>query len=144
MRTSFFAVCFTCFILLFSCDQKPHDLLPDLLRSDSAAVLFYKNPPDVRFFTLSKVKDMKQLKVITADVNGSVIAGKEACASWGKIYFYKGTEEVQVVYFSPEESCRTFSFIVNGRKHMVAMSPAAAALLENLKANSVELPSAAE
>lgn len=123
-----------------SCQQQPKNLMPDLVLADSATIMFYKNPPNPRFFTINKVKDVHALQQVIDDANGPVVEGFETCASWGKIYFYKGKEEVLVVYFTPEKSCRVLSFIINGKKYMVRMSDSSATLLNNLKLQSVELP----
>lgn len=131
-------------VLFIACKEEKRDLLPDIAKSDSATVMFYTNPPNSRFFTIVKVPKVAELQPIFKDVNASVIMEKQECASWGKIYFYRGTEEVQVVYFSPEESCQTFSFIINGQKFVAPMSPTSSQLLTQLKKREVSLPSAAE
>ncbi|MBM3439763.1 MAG: hypothetical protein FJX94_02730 [Bacteroidetes bacterium] len=132
------------FFLVAACKQDRKNLLPDISKADSATVMFYKQPPNHRFFTIVKIKHVKELNAITQDVNAAVIQEKQECASWGKIYFYQGREAVQVVYFSPEQSCGIFSFILNGEKLVVPMSDASSKLLQAFKDRAVELPAATE
>lgn len=131
-------------VLFIACKDEKRDLLPDIVKSDSATVMFYTNPPDPRFFTIVKVPKVAELQPIFKDVNASVINEKQECASWGKIYFYSGTEEVLVVYFSPEPACQTFSFIINGEKFVTQMTDASSELLKQLKLREVSLPAATE
>lgn len=129
------------FFLIAACKQERKNLLPAISKADSATVMFYKQPPNNRFFTIVKIRNVADLNAITRDVNTAVIQEKQECGSWGKIYFYQGKEEVQVVYFSTEENCGIFSFIQNGEKLVVPMSDASSKLLQALKKRSVELPS---
>jgi predicted small lipoprotein YifL len=123
-----------CFAFLFSCGKKgKSNLLPAINNADSAAVMFYDSIGNPRFFKYTKVYSINEMKSVLDDINDEVVKLKTDCQSEGKIYFYKSKEAVDVVYFNSADSCRRYSFIINGEKFFVKMSAAAKAYIEKLK-----------
>lgn len=125
-------------IFIFSCKNSKSKMMPEISNADSAAVQYYKTPGNPRFYSYTKVKDVKQLEQVIKDVNDKVIKNRDNCVTQGKIYFYKGTEEVYTIYFSMAEGCKTLSFIKTGEKYFTGMSKEAVALLSELQKEAKE------
>jgi len=127
-----FLVLFSCIVAAGSCKQGLKNGISEIKTADSVTVIYYDRPPDNRFFKITKVPVVTQLNSIINDVNASASKSTDGCESIGKVYFYKGTEQVYVVYFSDRE-CSELSYIRNGEKYTTSMSPATWELLEKLK-----------
>jgi hypothetical protein len=123
---------------LMACKSGIQYAMPEIKDADSATIIYYNKPPDTRFFKVVKGKKPRELETIIEDVNTSAQKNAEAsCESIGKIYFYKGTEQVYVVYFS-DKSCSKLAFIKNGLRYESEMSEASFKLLNEWKAKATE------
>jgi len=122
---------------LVSCDNSTKNAMLEINTADSATIIYYERPPDNRFFKVVKGKKITDLKSVSEDVNAGAIKSKATCESIGKIYFYKGTEQVYIVYFS-DDTCRRFSFIKNGERYESDMSNVSFDLLDQLKSSATE------
>ena len=120
-----------------SCNHGISNAMLEINTADSATIIYYERPPDNRFFKVVKGKTITDLKSVVKDVNASAIKSKATCESIGKIYFYKGTEQVYIVYFS-DDTCRRFSFIKNGERYESDMSNVSFDLLDKLKSSATE------
>jgi len=123
---------------LFSCQSEPSKLMPGLATADSAAIMYYDQPNNPRFFKYTKIFDRKQIEALAHDANGSVIEARDECPTDGKIYLYHPKGVVDVLYFSRAETCNTFSFIVTGEKYFASMSDESRAMIDSLQKNAVE------
>jgi hypothetical protein len=144
-------------IFLFSCNQQKTSLSSDvkqvaanydsnndkvdiysgkmneIFQSDSAVFMFYNTPGNPRFFTYTKVKNMKSLINLFRNVNNPISDSLSGCVTQGKIYFYEGKEAVYPVYFNNIDSCATFSYIKTGEKYYTKMDVEPKLLLDSLK-----------
>jgi hypothetical protein len=105
----------------------------EIFQSDSAVFMFYNTPGNPRFFTYTKVKNMKLLNNLFRNVNNPISDSSSGCITQGKIYFYKGKEAVYPVYFNNIDSCSTFSYIKTGEKYYTKMDVESKLLLDSLK-----------
>lgn len=126
--------------VLVSCKESKEvkNLAPEMAGCDSAAVMYYKQPGDPRFFTVVKLYDKASLALIAGDVNGRVISAKDTCTSEGKIYYYGKGDAVFVAYFSRNPDCLSFSYIKTGKKYFMRMSETAMKLLDNKQKEAKE------
>jgi len=137
-RYVFFILLSVFLIGLGACKSGIQNLMPEIKDADSATIIYYKKPPDNRFFKVVKVKKATELATVIQDVNASAQKQMTAsCESIGKIYFYKGTEQVYVVYFSAA-NCSKLAFIKNGERYEAQMSNKSSELLSELKIQSIE------
>jgi hypothetical protein len=97
-------------------------------------VIYYKKPANPRFYRVLKVLDVQLLKPIIEDVNSAQIASNNNCPSLGKLYFYGKGDIVDVVYFSNDDSCNSFSFIKNGEKYFTRMGVRSQQLIDSINA----------
>ena len=142
-------IIFTLFVCLSSCmrhdkqhenkklDQtyvpiKPKGMMDQISLADSAVCIYYDKPSNPRFFKVTKIKDMGLLNDVISDINSSTISGSDDCQTLGKLYFYGKGDIVDVVYFSNQDSCMTFSFIKNGEKYFSRMGKDAQQLIDSL------------
>ena len=146
-----FSYLFVLFMGFGSCQSDTHDteknkksnladtiVLPEIKDADSATIIYYNNPPNDRFFKVVKGKKPAGLEIIIKDVNEtSQKVSQATCLSFGKIYFYKGTEQVYIIYFS-DKKCSKLAFIKNGVRYESKMSEASSQLLEEWKAKATE------
>lgn len=125
-----------------SCRETPgrKNLLPDLIRSDSAVVMYYHEPGKPRFFNFSKVYSRPFIEAMAEAVNKKTITGKESCVTQGKIYFYGAKGAVETVYFSRADTCRTLSFIKTGEKYFTRMPDALRDSLNWIEKRAVVMP----
>jgi hypothetical protein len=130
-------VAFLLSIVFISCDQGIINAMPEINTADSATIIYYNKPTDNRFFKIVKGEKISNLKSILNDVNASALKTKASCESVGKIYFYKGTEQVYVIYFS-DERCSRLAFIKNGERYEAKLSKKSSELLNELKLKSVD------
>lgn len=105
----------------------------EIFQSDSAVFMFYNTPGNPRFFTYTKVKNMKSLINLFRNVNNTISDSLAGCVTQGKIYFYNGKEAVYPVYFNNIDSCSTFSYIKTGEKYYTKMAVESKKLLDSLK-----------
>ena len=112
--------------------------MPEIHDCDSATIMYYKTPGNPRFFSMTKVRDMDSLAVITKDVNGKLITGKDSCITLGKIFFYGKGEAVYPVYFSGDNTCMTLSFIKTGEKYFTKMSDETKKILDRYQLSAKE------
>ena len=112
---------------------KPKGMMAQINLADSAAFIYYDNPSNPRFFKVSKVRNIALLTAVISDINSSSISGSETCQTLGKLYFYGKSDIVDVVYFSNEENCMTFSFIKNGEKYFSRMGKESKRLIDSLR-----------
>lgn len=105
----------------------------EIFQSDSAVFMFYIKPGNPRFFTYTKVKNMKSLINLFRNVNQPISDSLAGCITQGKIYFYKGKEAVYPVYFNNIDSCSTFSYIKTGEKYYTKMDIDSKRLIDSLK-----------
>lgn len=105
----------------------------EIFQSDSAVFMFYTTPGNPRFFTYTKVKNMKSLVNLYRNVNNTITDSLPGCITQGKIYFYKGKEVVYPVYFNNIDSCATFSYIKTGEKYYTKMDVESKNFLDSLK-----------
>lgn len=115
-------------------------MLPALIESDSAVVMYYHTPGDPRFFNMTKAIVKNPLPVVATDVNGKVIEARDSCITQGKIYFYGKAGAVETIYFSRNKDCMKLSFIKTGEKYFTAMSDDTKELLDRLEKNVTVLP----
>ncbi len=116
---------------------KPKGMMDQISLADSAAWIYYDKPSNPRFFKVTKVKDMGLLKTVIADINSGSISGSKTCQTHGKFYFYGKGDIVDVVYFSNEDSCMSFSFVKNGEKYYSRMSEGAQQLIDSLRKKAI-------
>lgn len=110
------------FLILEGCGEKGQpNLMPETNGADSVAILYYKTPGNPRFFTFSKSRDTNQMQVLSRNINEPARHMKKDCATEGKIFFYRGTEEAYPVYFSLQEGCEQLYFIRTGEKYFVKL-----------------------
>ena len=105
----------------------------EIFQSDSAVFMFYTKPGNPRFFTYTKVKNMKSLINLFRNVNNPISDSLAGCITQGKIFFYKGEDAVYPVYFNNIDSCSTFSYIKTGEKYYTKMDVESKMLLDSLK-----------
>lgn len=133
----FFFLLFGFSIGLVACRSSIKNVMPEIRDADSATIIYYEKPQDNRFFKVVKGKKPRELATIIEDVNASAQKYVEAsCESIGKIYFYKGTEQVYVVYFSAE-NCSKLAFIKNGERYEAQMSNQSSELLNQLETKAI-------
>ncbi len=106
-------------------------------KADSAAVIYYNQPANPRFFRVVKLRNLSLLQGTMAEINGEFLYGFEECPSMGKFYFYGKGDIVDVVYFSIIDSCMTFSFIKNGDKHFTRMGLSSKKLIDSLSIHAI-------
>ena len=123
-------------------DQSKKNKMPELSTCDSDSVMFYHNPGNSRFFTMTKVYDKKKLSAIAGNINGKVISPADSCTTQGKIYYYGKADAVYIVYFYRAKDCMTVSFIKAGEKYFVGMREATKSLLNELQKTAKEPGSA--
>jgi len=116
---------------------KSKGMMDQINLADSAACIYYDKPSNPRFFKVTKVRDMALLKTVIADVNSGNISGSKTCQTLGKFYFYGKGDIVDVVYFSNEDSCMSFSFIKNGEKYFSRMGKDAQQLIDSLRKKAI-------
>ncbi len=105
----------------------------EIFQSDSAVFMFYNTPGNPRFFTYTKVNNMKSLINLFRNINNTISDSISGCITQGKIYFYNGKEAVYPVYFNNIDSCATFSYIKTGEKYYTKMDVESRLLLDSLK-----------
>ena len=137
-RTTLVIVVMLSSVALACKDPAKNNMLPELAGCDSAAVMYYHKPGNPRFFNMTKLFDKTSLSLITADINGKIIAG-DTCATQGKIYYYGKGDAVYIAYFTRAKECMTFSFIKTGEKYFVKMSDEVKKLLDDLQKQAKEL-----
>lgn len=132
--------------VLLSCKSETgkKNLLPALADSDSAIVMYYYTPGNLRFFNMTKVYDKAFIARFSQTVNKKTIDAKENCTTQGKIYFYGKKGAVETVYFSRADSCMTLSFIKTGEKYFVKMNKELKLSLDELEKKAITLPAAGE
>jgi hypothetical protein len=122
----FFFLLFGFSIGLVACRSSIKNVMPEIRDADSATIIYYEKPQDNRFFKVVKGKKPRELATIIEDVNASAQKYVEAsCESIGKIYFYKGTEQVYV------------AFIKNGERYEAQMSNQSSELLNQLETKAI-------
>lgn len=125
--------------ILVSCGGKgTPSLMPEISTADSMAILYYTTPGNPRFYTFSKSTDTVQMRMISNNVNQSAKPMKTDCATAGKMFFYKGTEEAYTVYFSNDEDCSRLYFIRTGEKYYVPLKEEVKKILEEWKKGAKE------
>lgn len=122
-----------CYWLMACNEPGKKNLLPQLIDSDSAVVMYYHTPGDPRFFKYTKVQDMMMVTSIISEVNKGTIKSRPDCATQGKIYFYGKGDAVYAVYFSDTEDCLTYSIIVTGEKYYLKMSKEVKKILQEFR-----------
>jgi hypothetical protein len=122
---------------LLSCEHGKQNVMPEINTADSLTIIYYNNPPDTRFFKVVKGKKTADLKTLVDEVNRGAVQKTASCESIGKIYFYKGTEQVYIIYFS-DGDCGRLSFIKNGERYESKMSQSTFNMLEGWKQHAVE------
>jgi hypothetical protein len=116
---------------------KPKGMMDQISLADSAACIYYDKPSNPRFFKVTKIKDMGLLKTLIVDINSGSISGAETCQTLGKWYFYGKGDIVDVVYFSTEDSCMSFSFIKNGEKYFSRMGMESQRIIDSLQQHAL-------
>ncbi len=82
--------------------------------------------------------DKKVIASLAWEINGKIINGNDACVTQGKIYCYRGKNEVYVIYFNRSPGCMTLSYIKTGEKFYVPMSNKLKELLDELEGTALE------
>jgi hypothetical protein len=118
-----------------------NDLLPLVSTSDSAVVLYYREPGEPRFFRISKVYRTGFIDQVAQAVNRRAVAGKATCITQGKIHFYRSGGAVETIYFSRADSCRSLSFIKTGEKYVTQMPTMVLDSLNQFEKRAVSLSS---
>jgi len=116
--------------------NKPKGMMDQINLADSAACIYYDKPSNPRFFKVTKVRNIGLLTAVIDDVNSGSISGSATCQTMGKLYFYGKGDIVDIVYFSNEDSCMTFSFIKNGEKYFTRMGKDAQRMIDSLRQNA--------
>ncbi|MDX1954491.1 MAG: hypothetical protein SFU20_03100 [Chitinophagaceae bacterium] len=112
--------------------------MPEIMTADSVAILYYTTPGNPRFYTFSKSSDTVQMRMVSNNVNQPAKPMKTDCATAGKMFFYKGTEEAYTVYFSTIEDCSRLYFIRTGEKYYVPLKDEVKKILEEWKKGAKE------
>jgi hypothetical protein len=136
---AFTLISFCCWFLACK-EQGKGNLLPQLIESDSAVVMYYHTAGDPRFFNMKKVQDKEFISLIASAVNRNTIKAKDSCTTQGKIYFYGKAGAVETIYFSRANDCMTLSFIKTGEKYFTNMSTEIKETLNELEKHVTVLP----
>ncbi|MDP3392173.1 MAG: hypothetical protein Q8R77_07740 [Sediminibacterium sp.] len=122
-----------------------------LHQADSVQILFFTDPFGkdslryTRFFKHYNTSDDSTVQPLLKNLDQLFLLRTEVmkCRSEGKIFFFKGTQELKTVYFSTQANgdCAYMYFIKDGGFYYFPIQPATAALLRKLKPLAVK-PSA--
>lgn len=115
---------------------KPKGMMDQIRFADSAALIYFNQPGNPRFFKVTQLRNLDVLKELMTEVNGAHVRGVENCQTLGKFYFYGKGDIVDVVYFTNADSCMTFSYIKNGEKYFSRMGLFSKHLIDSLKTAS--------
>jgi hypothetical protein len=139
-HTFFLAIALFGYIFYFSCKTVTvkRKMFPALYNADSAYVLYYNEPGNPRFFTLSKQTDTVSFRPLVENVNGIIIDSSKACSTEGKIYFYEGANAVHTVYFSRTENCDALYFFIGAEKYYTRMTDEIKSWLDKLESTAME------
>lgn len=122
-----------------------------LHQADSVQILFFTDPFGkdslryTRFFKHYNTSAADVVKPILKNLDQLFILRTEVmkCRSEGKIFFFKGTQELKTVYFNTQANgdCAYMYFIKDGGFYYFQVQPETAALLRKIKPQAVQ-PSA--
>ena len=122
-----------------------------LHQADSVQILFFSDPYGkdslryTRFFKHYNTSDDSTVQPLLKNLDQLFLLRTEVmkCRSEGKIFFFKGTQELKTVYFSTQANgdCAYMYFIKDGGFYYFQIQPATAALLRTIKPKAVQ-PSA--
>lgn len=122
-----------------------------LHQADSVQILFFTDPFGkdslryTRFFTHYNTSEDLTVQPLLENLDQLFLLRTEVmkCRSEGKIFFFKGTQELKTVYFNTQANgdCAYLYFIKDGGFYYFPIQPATAALLRKLKPLAVK-PSA--
>ena len=122
-----------------------------LHQADSVQILFFTDPFGkdslryTRFFKHYNTSAAAVVQPILKNLDQLFILRTEVmkCRSEGKIFFFKGTQELKTVYFNTQANgdCAYMYFIKDGGFYYFQVQPETAALLRKIKPQAVQ-PSA--
>ena len=122
-----------------------------LHQADSVQILFFTDPFGkdslryTRFFKHYNTSAADVVKPILKNLDQLFLLRTEVikCRSEGKIFFFKGTQELKTVYFNTQANgdCAYMYFIKDGGFYYFQVQPETAALLRKIKPQAVQ-PSA--
>ncbi len=112
---------------------KTKGMMDQINLADSAALIYYNQPGNPRFFTVTQLHNPEFLSGLIEDINSPQVADDKDCPTLGKLYFYGKGDIVDVVYFSNNDSCMTFSWIKNGEKYFTPMGMASKKFIDSMK-----------
>ncbi len=122
-----------------------------LHQADSVQILFFTDPFGkdslryTRFFKHYNTSEDSTVQPLLKNLDQLFLLRTEVmkCRSEGKIFFFKGTQELKTVYFSTQANgdCAYMYFIKDGGFYYFQIQPATAALLRKIKPKAVQ-PSA--
>lgn len=122
-----------------------------LHQADSVQILFFTDPFGkdsiryTRFFKHYNTSAADVVQPILKNLDQLFILRTEVmkCRSEGKIFFFKGTQELKTVYFNTQANgdCAYMYFIKDGGFYYFQVQPETAALLRKIKPQAVQ-PSA--
>ena len=140
MRISPFFLLLLCYWLTACKQSGKNNLLPQLMESDSAIVMYYHTPGEPRFFNMKKIYEKEFISLIASAVNKNTIKAKNTCTTQGKIYFYGKAGAVETIYFSRLQDCMTLSFIKTGEKYYTNMNAGVKNTLDEFEKMVTVLP----
>lgn len=122
-----------------------------LHQADSVQILFFTDPFGkdslryTRYFKYYNTSDTSAVQPLLKNLDQLFLLRTEVmkCRSEGKIFFFKGAQELKTVYFNTQANgdCAYLYFIKDGGFYYFQIQPATAALLRKLKPLAVK-PSA--
>lgn len=128
--------------------RKGLDLVPDVRYTDSAQMLFYKDPDGdpkryTRFYTHLSLTDSGFIKPLLSSLDQSFQEYSQVknCRSQGKIYLFKkgGEDPLQTVYFSTRcDSCCYVYYIRNGLFYYMNMTDELSEKLKGIRGKAKE------
>lgn len=122
-----------------------------LHQADSVQILYFTDPFGkdslryTRFFKHYNTSDTATVQALLKNLDQLFLLRTEVmkCRSEGKIFFFKGTQELKTVYFNTQGNgdCAYLYFIKDGGFYYFPIQPTTAALLRKLKPLAIK-PSA--
>ena len=113
-------------VFFVSCSTKEHKtglrLMPEMVKTDSVQIIYFKSPDEPRFFTYASVNNPDFIKSLVRDVTTETIIEKP-CVKEGKIYCYKEGEIFNTIFFAYlNDECSFLTYIKNGNLYYFRMS----------------------
>ena len=102
--------------------------------ADSIAINFFKTGGNMDTVTAVKIiRNKTSIDELTAMIGASATSINDTCSFDGSIHFFKNDRVIQDVFFNSSESCRQFSFRLNGKDVATELDDKAKDFLSALK-----------